>query len=195
MSELLRHPECMMRLREEVDGVMAKHCNGVENIGDTLVDDDHVLLMPYLQSTVKEVMRLHPILPLIFPRVASTSFRLNKYELPAGTNVLLNAWAIARDPRYWDRPTEFWPDRFLNSDIDFHGQHYEFLPFGGGRRACAGMRLGLSLVHVTLANLIYHFHWEMPYRQSIENIDMSCKGGLGNSRAVPLIVVPTKRNF
>ncbi|KAH7301928.1 hypothetical protein KP509_23G048700 [Ceratopteris richardii] len=193
MAELLRHPECMRRLQTEVDTVMSQHCNGVNSVDDVLVDDDHIQQMPYLQSIVKEVMRLHPILPLIFPRVASTSFNLGKYQLPAGTNVLVNAWAIARDPRYWDRPTEFWPERFSKSDIDFSGQHYQYLPFGAGRRMCPGIRLGLSVVHVTLANLVRHFDWGIPDGKSAKDIDMSCKGGIGNSRAVPLLAIPKRR--
>lgn len=67
----------------------------------------------------------------------------------------------ARDPRYWDKPTEFMPERFLKSKVDLMGQNFEFLPFGPGRRKCPGMPFGERMLSLIVATFVYLFDWEL----------------------------------
>uniref|UniRef100_A0A0E0FIX7 Cytochrome P450 n=1 Tax=Oryza nivara TaxID=4536 RepID=A0A0E0FIX7_ORYNI len=87
--------------------------------------------------------------------------RILGYTIPAHTRVVINAWAIGRDPAAWgQQPDEFSPEKFLNGAIDYKGQDFELLPFGAGRRGCPGIVFGVSAMEIALASLLYHFDWE-----------------------------------
>ncbi|KAJ3675456.1 hypothetical protein LUZ60_004498 [Juncus effusus] len=105
---------------------------------------------------IKETLRLHPPAPLLVPRQCQETCRISVYDIPEGTTVLVNIWAIGRDPKYWDNPEEFIPERFIiNDNIDFKGTDFQFLPFGAGRRMCPGMTFGLANVEL--------YHWPVSF--------------------------------
>ncbi|KAL7145680.1 hypothetical protein ABFS83_07G103100 [Erythranthe nasuta] len=126
------------------------------------VDEDDIAKVPYFRAVMKESFRLYPPGPLLVPRETIKKCRLYGYEIEAGTLVYFNAWAIGRDPAVWKNPNEFFPERFLENDIDVKGRNPEVIPFGIGRRQCPGMSLGLAKVELALANLLYKFDWELP---------------------------------
>ncbi|XBI87135.1 hypothetical protein VPH35_025267 [Triticum aestivum] len=78
------------------------------------------------------------------------------YNMPKGTNIFVNVFAISRDPKYWDNPEEYKPESFENSNVEYYGTHFEFTPFGAMRRQCPGILFAMSTVEITLANLLYH---------------------------------------
>lgn len=88
------------------------------------------------------------------------------------------------DPRYWEDAEEFKPERFEDSSVDFTGSHYEFLPFGAGRRMCPGISYGLPVLQMALVQLCYHFDWSLP--EGVTEVDMTEGGGLGLRRKSPL---------
>ncbi|KAH7298450.1 hypothetical protein KP509_25G043900 [Ceratopteris richardii] len=137
--------------------------------------DEDAKDLPYLYNVVKEVLRLHPVVPLLVPRISSTETTVEGYFLPSGTIAFVNVWAIARDPKIWDRPEDFSPERFETSTRDMKGQDYELLPFGSGRRMCLGIRLGMLMVTVTLANLIRFFDWEPELGKGVESMEHPLK--------------------
>lgn len=183
MAELLRHPESMKKLKTEIDQV----------VGSKTVDEGDTSKLPYLQAVVKETMRLHPPLPLLLPRTARQDTEFMGYDIPKNTMVFLNAWAIHRDPDAWESPFSFKPERFLNSNIDHKGQHYELIPFGSGRRSCVGLLMGERMFSLTLARLIQSFDWELPVNVSPETLDMREAMGLSVRMLTPLKVVPRER--
>uniref|UniRef100_A0A453T2L0 Uncharacterized protein n=1 Tax=Aegilops tauschii subsp. strangulata TaxID=200361 RepID=A0A453T2L0_AEGTS len=103
-----------------------------------------------------------------------------------GTNVYVNVFAISRDPRSWENPEEFKPERFENNNINYNGTYSEFIPFGAGRRQCPGMLFGTSTVNITLAYLLYHLEWMFPIGTNLDTFDMSEKFGLAVSRRCDL---------
>ncbi|CAF2130485.1 cytochrome P450 71A16 [Brassica napus] len=188
LTELVRHPECVKKLRDEICSVSAHN---------SYVNEDDVEKMNYLNAIVKETLRLHPPLSIIVPRLLSEDVRLRGYDIAAGTQVMINAWAIQRDKATWGPDAEeFKPERHLNSSLDFQGQDYKFIPFGSGRRLCPGIRLALVLVEVTVANLVKRFDWRVqvgPY--GVDKLDLAEAAGIEACRKYPLIVFPTSVVF
>uniref|UniRef100_A0A0E0MTE4 Cytochrome P450 71A1 n=1 Tax=Oryza rufipogon TaxID=4529 RepID=A0A0E0MTE4_ORYRU len=149
---LINHPRVMHKAQNEIRAV----------VGNTShVTKDHVDKLPYLKAVFKETLRLHPPLPLLIPREPPADAQILGYTIPAHTRVVINAWAIGRDPAAWgQQPDEFSPEKFLNGAIDYKGQDFELLPFGAGRRGCPGIVFGVSAMEIALASLLYHFDWE-----------------------------------
>ncbi|KAK8445864.1 hypothetical protein SEVIR_9G399900v4 [Setaria viridis] len=190
MSELLRNPEVMAKATEELDSVVGH--------GRLLVTEEDIPKLPYLEAVVKETFRLHPVTPLLAPRLsredASSTGGGGGYDIPAGTLVFVNIWTIGRDPAVWGRAAEeFRPERFVGSSVDVKGQDLELLPFGSGRRMCPGYTLGLKMVQLTLANLLHAFAWRLPDGVAAEELSMEEKFGLAVPRKVPLEAVAEPR--
>ena len=127
---------------------------------------------------VKETLRLHPPAPLLLRRQTTSHFKIEGYDFHPKTMVQVNVWTIGRDPTYWKHPEEFLPERFVESSIDYKGQHFEFLSFGGGRWMCPGLNMGVKIVELALANLLYHFEWKLPNGMKEEDLDMEENSGL-----------------
>ncbi|KAK7265619.1 hypothetical protein RJT34_33241 [Clitoria ternatea] len=181
MAELIRNPNTMEKAQEEVRRVV-----GLK----TRVDETDVKQMNYLKCVIKETLRLHPPAPLL-ARETRSAVKLKGYDIPAKTRVMLNAWAIQRDPEFWNKPDEFLPERFENSEVDFKGQDFEFIPFGAGRRGCAGITFGTTLAEYAIANLLYSFDWKLPKTGvTMNDIDMTEKYGLTVNKKVQLLLHP-----
>ncbi|XVF77128.1 hypothetical protein PTKIN_Ptkin14bG0015800 [Pterospermum kingtungense] len=181
MSEMLKNPELMNKAQTEVRLVFG------ENGG---VKEERVHELKYLRSMIKETLRLHPPAPLLIPRECSEHCVIKGYEIPAKTKVIINAWAMGRDPSNWEEAEKFDPDRFSDSSIDFRGTNFEYIPFGGGRRICPGMSFSLPSVELPLANLLYHFDWKLPNGKKFEDLDMTEAFGVTVRRKHDLFLIP-----
>lgn len=189
IAELIRHPNILAQAQQEIDKVVGQN---------RLVTEADLTHLTFLQAIVKETFRLHPSTPLSLPRMATESCEINGYFIPKGATLLTNVWAIARDPDAWPEPLEFRPSRFLpecggKANVDVRGNDFELIPFGSGRRICAGMSLGLRMVQLLTASLIYAFDWKLPHGQSVEKLNMDEAYGLTLQRAAPLLVHPKPR--
>ncbi|KAL3745396.1 hypothetical protein ACJRO7_014495 [Eucalyptus globulus] len=182
MAELVRNPTMMRKAQEEVREA-AK--------GKLLVEEIDLPGLTYLRSVIKEALRLHPPLPLLVPRETIEDCKIRGYNVPRGTTAFINLTAIARDPKSWENPEEFRPERFLNSSIDYKGQNYGFLPFGSGRRGCPGINFGVAIVELALANLLHRFNWKLPDGKSVDDMDMEESYGLSVQKKNPLCLIAT----
>jgi cytochrome P450 len=181
LAELLRKPEAMTKATEELDRVVGH---------GRLVTEADIPSLPYLDAIVKETLRLHPVAPLLAPRLSREDTSVGGHDIPAGTRVIVNVWAIGRDPALWGNASdEFRPERFVGSGLDVKGLDFELLPFGSGRRMCPGYTLGLKMVQLTLANLLHAFAWRLPDGVAAAELSMEEKYGLSMPRAVPLEAV------
>ncbi|CAL5074694.1 unnamed protein product [Urochloa decumbens] len=193
MAELARNPRVMRKLQDEIARVAGA--------GDAVAEAD-LSRMGYLRAVIKEVLRVHPPAPLLIPResMADAALQGGRYEIPAGTTLLVNAWAIGRDPAAWDAPEEFRPERFLAGGaaggggsrpaVDFRGTDYQLLPFGAGRRICPGINFAQPVLELALASLLRHFDWELPAGVRPDDMDMVEAPGLSAPPRVPLVLVP-----
>ncbi|TVU19453.1 hypothetical protein EJB05_35603, partial [Eragrostis curvula] len=184
MSELVRNPAAMERLQREVRAAAPLAAAGVAG-----ADALGVARTPYLRAVVKETLRLHPPAPLLLPRECMRDATVLGFHVAKGTRVFVNAWAINRDQASWQSPEDFLPERFLESEVDFRGAHFQFIPFGAGRRVCPGMQFALPTVELALANLVRLFDWELPDGAAPSELDMSDAPGLTMKRRVPLRLV------
>ncbi|GMP65115.1 hypothetical protein CsSME_00026066 [Camellia sinensis var. sinensis] len=142
------------------------------------------------RAQAEETLRLHPILPLLLPRESNEQYAINGYEIPVKTKVIVNAWAIGRDPKHWNEAEKFDPERFLNSAIDFKGACFKYIPFGAGRRICPGIAFAIPNIELPLAQLLYHFDWKLLSGMKQEELDMTETFGLAARRKNDLRVIP-----
>uniref|UniRef100_A0A0A9DYN3 Uncharacterized protein n=1 Tax=Arundo donax TaxID=35708 RepID=A0A0A9DYN3_ARUDO len=184
MSELMRNPRVMHKAQDEVRRVLAGHSR---------VEEASITNLHYLQLVIQETLRLPPPAPLLLPRECGSPCQVLGYDIPEGTMVIVNAWAIGRDPAHWDKPDEFIPERFEHSVIGFKGTDFEFIPFGAGRRMCPGMAFGLAQIELALAALLFHFDWELPGGMAAEELDMTEAFGITTQRLSDLLVVAIPR--
>nr|CAB3466641.1 unnamed protein product [Digitaria exilis] len=182
MSELMTNPKVMRKLQAEI---RAAFPGKQQIITET---DLRASDLKYLKFVMKETLRLHPPAPLLVPRESIEACEINGYMIPAKARVIVNSWAISRDPKYWEDAEEFKPERFQGAALDF-GSNYEYTPFGSGRRMCPGYNYGLASMELTLAQLLHSFDWSLP--DGMDHVDMSEAPGLGVRRKTPLLLRAT----
>ncbi|KAF3570445.1 hypothetical protein F2Q69_00063446 [Brassica cretica] len=162
MTELIRNPRVMKKVQDEIR-------TNLEDNKERITEQD-LSKLHYFKLVVKEVFRLHPAVPFLLPRETISQVKIQGYDIPTKTQIMINVYAIARDPKLWTNPDEFNPDRFLDSSVDYKGLNFELLPFGSGRRICPGMAMGITLVELGLLNLLYFFNWGLPEEVEAERI-------------------------
>ena len=183
MAELVLNYEVQHKLHHELNIV----------VGNKNITDADVAKLPYLQAIVKETLRVHPPGPLLsWARLSTSDVQLsNGMVVPANTTAMVNMWAIAHDPKVWEEPLVFKPERFLDADVDVRGGDLRLAPFGAGRRVCPGKNLGLVTVTLWVAKLLQHFEWVQDMANPVdltEVLKLSCE------MKSPLSVVAVSRN-
>ena len=184
MSELIRHPHIMKKMQDELEKVVGLN---------RLVEESDLKNLEYSEMVVKEILRLHPPAPLLVPHESVEDCTVDDFHIPKKSRIIVNAWAIGRDPSAWIDPEKFIPDRFIGSQVDVKGKNFQLIPFGAGRRSCPGMQLGLIMVNLLLAQLVHCFDWELPNGMTPSELDMTEKFGLTCPRARDLMIVPSYR--
>ncbi|XP_050375763.1 cytochrome P450 81Q32-like [Argentina anserina] len=170
MSNLLNHPEVLKTARAEIDAEFGQ---------ERLIEEADIFKLPYLQGIMSETFRLYPTAPLLVPHYSSEDCTIGGFDVLCDTIVMINAWAIHRDPTLWDDPESFKPERYVNGGDDSH----KLMPFGQGRRACPGAALAQRVLGLSLGSLIQCYEWE---RTNEMKVDMTEGKGLTMPKAVPL---------
>ncbi|KAH0695604.1 hypothetical protein KY284_015658 [Solanum tuberosum] len=170
MTHLLNHPQVLYKVRTEID----KHVGF-----DRLVNETDLPNLKYLQRIISETFRLSPAAPMLIPHQSADDTKIGGFDVPRGTILLVNAWAVHRDPLVWaDDPASFRPERFEGIDV----KPWELLPFGMGRRTCPGAGLAQRVIALTVGTLVQCFEWEIVSKDS----DIAEGSGLTLAKAEPL---------
>ncbi|KFK32668.1 hypothetical protein AALP_AA6G273300 [Arabis alpina] len=151
MAEILNNPRILERLREEIDCVVGKL---------RLIQETDLPMLPYLQAIIKETLRLHPP-GVLLPREFQQGCTIRGFYIPKGTPLVINAYAVMRDPDFWKDPNEFKPERFLGQEEETREKALKFLPYGVGRRGCPGSNLASSLVETAIGVMVQCFDWKI----------------------------------
>ncbi|XP_075638819.1 cytochrome P450 81Q32-like [Castanea sativa] len=170
MSNLLNHPDVLKKVTVELNNQIGE---------DKLINESDISKLSYLQSIILETLRLYPTAPLLLPHMSSDDCTIQGYDVPRNTILLVNAWAIHRDPNVWDDAASFKPERFETNKADA----YKLMPFGLGRRSCPGAGLAQRTMSLTLGSLIQCFEWE---RLGEKAIDMAESDGTTMPKAIAL---------
>ncbi|KAI3760788.1 hypothetical protein L1987_51187 [Smallanthus sonchifolius] len=172
MSLMLKNPKAMETIKNEINTHVGPN--------NRLLQESDLDKLSYLQNVINESLRLYPTLPLLLPREASEDIRIGGYFVPRGTMLMVNAWAIQRDPVLWDDPDSFVPERF---DRRGGEDKYKMLAFSVGRRGCPGTNLGYRNLGLALGTLIQVFEWE---KIGVEEIDLTAFYGMSMAKLKPL---------
>ncbi|KAM9860307.1 25-hydroxyvitamin D-1 alpha hydroxylase, mitochondrial [Aulostomus maculatus] len=146
LYELSRHPEVQASLRDEILSVLE---------GRSIPGAADVARMPLLKATVKEVLRLYPVIPINARVVTERDIQVGGYLIPKNTLISLCQFATSRDPAVFPNPDEFRPYRWLNKDQTYHP--YASLPFGVGKRSCIGRRIAELELYLAIARILIEF--------------------------------------
>ncbi|KAJ9670579.1 hypothetical protein PVL29_026862 [Vitis rotundifolia] len=170
MSLLLNHPDVMKKVRVvELDTHVRK---------DGLMEESDFPKLQYLQSIISETLRLFPAAPVLVPHMSSDNCQIGGFNIQRDTILLVNAWAIQRDPKLWKDATSFKPERFENGE----SETYKLLPFGLRKRTCPTVGLANRL-GLTLGSLIQCYEWE---RVNEKEVDMAEGKGITMPKLEPL---------
>ncbi|KAL4388856.1 hypothetical protein GQ457_09G008620 [Hibiscus cannabinus] len=184
LSLLLNNPDALNKIQQELNTHIGKD--------KLFVTESDTKNLVFLQSTIKETLRLYPTAPLSLIHEAIEDCTVNGYHVSAGTWLIVNLRKIQRDPFVWKNPSEFRPERFMttHNNVDVRGHNFELIPFSSGRRMCPGVSLALQVLQLMLANLLHWFKIETP---TGEAVDMGEAPGITSVKATPLELHITPR--
>ncbi|KAI3923549.1 hypothetical protein MKW92_028711 [Papaver armeniacum] len=181
MTEVVRNPEVMRKAKDEIAKVVGYNRK---------IEESDIESLPYLCAVIKEALRLHPAAPFLVPRSTTEDTKFMGYIIPKDTAVLVNVWGIGRDSDLWGDPFTFNPERFLGNTTDYRGHHYQYLPFGSGRRMCPGIPMAHQILHIVIGSLLQSFDWSLENGVIPESIDMNEKVEMTLQKAIPLRIIP-----
>ncbi|XP_062185055.1 cytochrome P450 77A4-like [Phragmites australis] len=188
MARIVDNPSIQARLHEEI----------MQQVGDARpVDDKDIDSMPYLQAFVKELLRKHPPTYFALTHAAvQPGSKLAGYDVPTDANLDIFLPTISEDPKLWERPTEFDPDRFLSGGetADMTGSAgIRMIPFGAGRRICPGLAMGTTHIALMVARMVQAFEWRA--HPSQQPLDFKDKVEFTVVMARPLLATVKPRNL
>ncbi|XP_075717039.1 cytochrome P450 2K4-like [Rhinoderma darwinii] len=148
---MIKHPEIQKKVQNEIDKV----------IGSAQPQMQHRKQMPYTDAVIHEIQRFGDIAPTTVPHVASQDVTFRGYFIPKGTAILPVLYSVHKDKEYFQKPDEFYPEHFLDSEGNFKKTE-AFIPFSIGRRSCAGEILAKMELFLFFTSLLQHFTFKAP---------------------------------
>ncbi|XP_019630647.1 PREDICTED: cytochrome P450 2U1-like [Branchiostoma belcheri] len=149
-----------MALNTDIQNKVQQELDAV--VGEGLPALSHRSQLPYVNACLLEVMRIRPVAPLSIPHATTETVKMQGYDIPKGTQVLLNLYSLHMDPAYWPDPDRFDPGRFLDAEGNVINKPESSMPFGGGRRVCLGEQLARMELFLFFSTLLQSFTFRTP---------------------------------
>ena len=165
LAEMINQPELLQKATEELDAVVGRERQVLES------DLSH---LNYIKACAREAFRLHPQAAFNVPHVSMSDTTVDNYFIPKGSHVLLSRVGLGRNPKVWDEPLKFRPERHLKDDgspVVLSESDLSFISFSTGMRGCVGSTLGTTMTVMLFARLLHGFSWDVPHEQS--SIDLT----------------------
>ncbi|KAG6400042.1 hypothetical protein SASPL_141530 [Salvia splendens] len=156
MAEMINQPDILAKACEELDRVIGKN---------RLVQESDLSKLNYVKACLKESFRIHPVSPFTLPHISSKNIVMGGYFIPKGSHVVLSRPGLGRNPRIWDEPLRFKPERHIVdevSNVSLVDHDLRILSFSTGRQGCPTLELGSTTTTMLLARLIQGFSWKQP---------------------------------
>jgi len=150
MYELSKDSKKQDRLYREIQEVC----------GEDTVTEEHLPRLPYLNAVFHETLRLHAPVSLLPARLVGQTTTLGGYQVPAGTEVIINVYGCNMSNKEWDEPEEWSPERFLDGRFEATDM-YKTISFGAGKRICAGSAQATSIACTAIARFVQEFAWRL----------------------------------
>nr|KYP46472.1 Tyrosine N-monooxygenase [Cajanus cajan] len=184
LAEMINQPKMLQQAIEELDGVVGK---------ERLVQESDIPKLNYVKALAREAFRLHPIAPFNPPHVSMSDTIVGNYFIPKGSHIILSRQELGRNPKVWNEPQKFKPERHLKgdgSDVVLTEPNLKFISFSTGRRGCPGVMLGTTMTVMLFARLLHGFTWSAP--SNIPTINLA-ESKIDISLAEPLVAVAKPR--
>ncbi|KAF7843774.1 isoleucine N-monooxygenase 1-like [Senna tora] len=195
IAEMINQPELFKNVTKDLGNVVGK---------ERLVQESDLCKLNYVKACAREAFRLHPIAPFLPPHMCMADTIVSNYFIPEGSHVILSRRGLGRNPKVWNDPNKFNPQRHLNNNgskentnnvgLNLTDPNLRFVSFSIGRRGCPGIMLGTSMTLILFARLLHFFTWSVP--PNVSTIDLSVSEN-DLSLAMPLVAtvkprLPTK---
>ncbi|KAL6320550.1 hypothetical protein AAG906_007629 [Vitis piasezkii] len=159
MANIVKYPHIQRKLFEEINGVVGE--------GKEEVEEEDLQKMPYLKAVILEGLRRHPPGHFVLPHSVTQDITFEGYVIPKNASLNFTVSEMNWNPKIWEDPMKFKPERFLNSKgngdevFDITGsREIKMMPFGAGRRICPGYGLAMLHLEYFVANLVWSFEWK-----------------------------------
>ncbi|XP_019418276.1 PREDICTED: isoleucine N-monooxygenase 1-like [Lupinus angustifolius] len=185
LAEMINQPELFQKAIEELDNVVGKH---------RLVQESDIPKLNFVKACAREAFRLHPVAPFNLPHVAMKDTTITNYFIPKGSHILLSRQELGRNPKVWNDPLKFKPERHLKNDgseVVLTEPDLGFISFSIGRRSCPAVKLGTTITVMLFARLLHGFTWSATPKVSCVNLVESNNGDM--LLAEPLVAVAKPR--
>ncbi|XP_050232143.1 cytochrome P450 89A9-like [Mercurialis annua] len=156
MANLVKKQEIQDKLLQEIK-------NTTEADSYKEIEEEEVKKMAYLKAVILETLRRHPPGHFILPRAVTKDTKFDGYDIPKDAIVNFTVAEMAWDPKVWEDPMEFKPERFMNEGVAFDVKgirEIKMMPFGAGRRVCPAISIATLHLQYFVANLVRDFEWK-----------------------------------
>ncbi|XP_015266728.1 PREDICTED: cytochrome P450 2K4-like [Gekko japonicus] len=163
---MMKYPEVQNKVQQEITKV----------IGSAQPQIEHRSKLPYTDAVIHEIQRFANILPMNLPHATTVDVTLKGYFIPKGTHILPLLYSVLYDESQWEKPLQFYPEHFLDSEGRFVKRD-AFLPFSAGRRMCAGETLAKMELFLFFVSLLQRFTFQPAPGTSKEDLDLTPEVG------------------